>query len=300
MKTTISAILTLLILMFLPYAIAETRTQINLPEGATARLGKGVTKSITFSPDNTQLAVHTTIGIWLYDTDTAELLNLFRVDTHFFPESITFSPDGDTIASSNRGNQVRLWNVATGEILHTLIMQGGGWITDVQFTTDGKKVASFTNREPSFIGLWDTATGKDLHGLMYNGQIVSIAISSDSKKIVGTSSDQTTQVWDIITGEHLHSLNGHKDIVGGAAFSPDGHIIATRSDDTTIRLWDANTGEHLHTLLGHTKRVGEIVFSVPMATTSSVRVMTQQSGYGIQQQVNSSTPLKDMRILSAH
>ena len=93
--------------MSLPYANAETRTEINLPEGAKARIGKGVTKAITFSPDNTQLAVNTSIGIWLYDTDTAELLNLSEWIRHNVRRSIAFSPDVTQSHQAPR-KQVRL------------------------------------------------------------------------------------------------------------------------------------------------------------------------------------------------
>ena len=40
-------------------------TEWKLPEGAKARLGKGEIDEIAYSPDGTQLAVRSSIGIWL-------------------------------------------------------------------------------------------------------------------------------------------------------------------------------------------------------------------------------------------
>ena len=70
-KTKLFLILTLLIissLSILPcFAQYATHTQLNLPEGAKARLGKGAIADIAYSPDGTRLAVAGSIGIWLYD-----------------------------------------------------------------------------------------------------------------------------------------------------------------------------------------------------------------------------------------
>lgn len=41
--------------------------QLNLPEDAKARLGKGNIVELQFSPDGKILAVATGIGIWLYN-----------------------------------------------------------------------------------------------------------------------------------------------------------------------------------------------------------------------------------------
>ena len=41
----------------------EPYTQLSLPEGAKARLGKGRISEIAYSPDGTQLAVASSIGI---------------------------------------------------------------------------------------------------------------------------------------------------------------------------------------------------------------------------------------------
>lgn len=51
-------------------AAAQEYTQWALPEDAIARLGKGRIEDMQYSPDGTLLAVATTIGIWLYDTET--------------------------------------------------------------------------------------------------------------------------------------------------------------------------------------------------------------------------------------
>ena len=68
MKMTATVLM--LLVLFLPNTYPQDYTQMNLPEGAVARLGKGSIKAIQYSPDGARLAVHSSIGIWLYDTMT--------------------------------------------------------------------------------------------------------------------------------------------------------------------------------------------------------------------------------------
>ena len=65
------------------------------------------------------------------------------------------------------------------------------------------------------------------------------------------SYDRTCKVWSTATGEELHTLEGHKNVVYAIAFNnPFGDKIVTGSFDKTCKLWDANTGALHYTLRG--------------------------------------------------
>ena len=57
-------------MVYIPPSFAQDYTQWELPEGAIARLGKGRINAMKYSPDGTVFAVATSVGIWLYDTET--------------------------------------------------------------------------------------------------------------------------------------------------------------------------------------------------------------------------------------
>ena len=82
-KTLLSIFLTLLLVstLYLPNTFAQDSPQWHLPEGATARLGKGVIREVKYSPDGTKLAVASGIGIWIYDAQTGEELDLLTGHT---------------------------------------------------------------------------------------------------------------------------------------------------------------------------------------------------------------------------
>ena len=165
MKTTLvwtMILFTLSLSIGLPHTAAVDTSELSFPEGAKARLGKGwISGNVTYSPDGTLLALASSIGIWLYDTDTFQeraLLTGHTSNVH----SVSFSPDGKTIASVNGDSSdytVRLWDVATGTQKRILTLSGG---TSVSFSPDGKTIAI---GDGSGVRLWDVATGTLKHTL---------------------------------------------------------------------------------------------------------------------------------------
>ena len=101
--------LLLFCILFPLNTLALDRTQLGLPEGAKARLGKGTINDIEYSPDGTRLAVAGSVGIWIYDTATLEEVDLLI--SHTGPvESAAFSPDGQLFASGSHDGTVLLWD----------------------------------------------------------------------------------------------------------------------------------------------------------------------------------------------
>ena len=115
-------VLLLVTVLFVQASLAQTAPgghTLNLPEGAKARLGKGWISEIAYSPNGTRLAVGSAPGIWLYDTQTGEELSLLTGHTDDV-NSVSFSPDGQTLASGSSDETLRLWDVGTGRVIRTL------------------------------------------------------------------------------------------------------------------------------------------------------------------------------------
>ena len=244
MKMSVFSILTLIFMMLtlVPNSVAEDSPQWHLPEGVIARLGKGKPTDVQYSPNGTQLAVGTNIGIWIYDAHTGEELDLLtdnEIGTRC-TGGIAYSPDGRTLV---RGDQsAQLWDVVSGQ-LKTTLTGHRGLVTSVAFSPDGRTLASASNDRT--IRLSDAVSGQ--HKITFIGHadtVLSVAFSPDGRTLASGAVDGTIRLWDVVSEEHKATLIGHTDRVESVAFSPDGRTLASGAFDDTIRLWDAHTGQH--------------------------------------------------------
>jgi WD40 repeat protein len=81
--------------------------------------------------------------------------------------------------------------------------------------------------------------------------VYDIAYGPDGRLLATAGRDGTAIIWAAESGEAVHVLAGHTDVVNGAAFSPDGGLLATASADRSVIVWETATGQKLRTLIGH-------------------------------------------------
>ncbi|CAB3248910.1 unnamed protein product [Arctia plantaginis] len=95
------------------------------------------------------------------------------------------------------------------------------------------------------------------------GGVFNLEFSPEGTLLVAACEKKSIQIFDPLTHELIHSVNGaHSDCVNCVKFL-DGRMFATCSDDTTIALWDVrNLKKKIRLLLGHSKWVKNIEFSV--------------------------------------
>ena len=253
------------------FAQYEPYTQIGLPEGAIARFGKGYIQGIEYSPDGTRLAVTTAIGVWIYDTQTGEELNLITGGHTDRVYSAAYSPDGKIIATGSWDDTLRLWDTRTGKNIKTFKGYTFG-ISSVAYSPDGSTIAIHNFRKHT-IELLNAHTGKHLKTLighedpsaLYEGHpdasIASFTYSPDGKTIVSGGGDKTVRLWNARTGGNIGTLTGHTEAVLAVAYSPDGDTIVSAGRDKTVRLWDAHTGNNIKTLSGHKDIIVTVAYS---------------------------------------
>lgn len=127
-------------------------------------------KVLSFSPDGKFIALSIKNNIELWDLSVREKVRLFsRHSDEVF--SVSFSPDGQYIVSNcitkignyerniKRQQEIKLWDVATGNELKSLIDDIEGInFSQVVYSPDGKLIA-FTNNKT--VKLWDVDLWKE-------------------------------------------------------------------------------------------------------------------------------------------
>ncbi|MEK8020587.1 MAG: caspase family protein, partial [Candidatus Parabeggiatoa sp.] len=173
--------------------------------------------------------------------------------------SVSFSPDGKTLASGSRDNTVRLWDIQTRQLLGEPLVGHSSDVNSVAFSPDGKTLASGSN--DNTVRFWNIQTrqllGEPLVG--HSGDVNSVAFSPDGKTLA-LGSWETVRLWDVETKQPLSEpLAGHPDDVYHVVFSPNGKVLASMGNDNTVRLWDVKTKQ----LLGKPliDNFGSVVFS---------------------------------------
>ena len=257
----------LITLTFTTLSFAQDSPQWHLPEGAKMRLGKGRANEIAYSPDGTKLAVASAIGIWIYDAQTGEEVNLIPVETSPI-NTIAFSPDGKMIVSDIDYRSICLWDVETGAKVRWFWGHSHPSVNAIAFSPNGKMFVS--GGIGSTVRLWDVETSRQLYVLRrHGGSVNSVAFSPDGKTFVSAGSDKSIRLWDVDTGIQLREFKGHTKGVSSVAFHPDGEIIASGSGDKTVRLWDVKTGTQQESLNMHTEGVSSVAFSPDGKTLAS-------------------------------
>lgn len=221
MKTKIFSIfLTLFLLstLFLTNTLAQDYTQLNLPEGAKARLGKGVITDMQLSTDGTRLAVASSIGVWLYDVRTGSKTALITGHTETVTH-VAFSPDGKILASSARDETIRLWRTETGESLLSLSHPTNP--IRLKFSADRKTLIGKDWK--GTVSFWDITTGEQLN--TFSPKPPKIRLGKD-------------RIWLFATDAFIDQTVGF--------------IFAVGNKNGTISIQDGRTGREMRKLIVQT------------------------------------------------
>jgi len=200
-------------------------------------------------------------------------------------------PDGKRIVSGS-GDQVKIWDVATGaEVMNLRGAERG--VSCLAFSPEGKYIVS---AGPDIM-IWDAESGTRLLSLRgHVGTVPAIAFSPDGTKIISGGMDKMIKAWNVATGTELKTLKGHRGGVRSVAVSSDGKRIASASDDGEIKMWDLSTGAEVMSILTHQRWTPGV--SVAFSPDGK-RIASAPSRYGIVKVWDTATGV-ELMTLSGH
>ncbi len=140
--------------------------------------------------------------------------------------SLTFSPDGQWLASSGDDEVIRVWKVNSQ-------------------ATDSQTAMTLVKH-------------RELSG--HEGWVRSVCFCPDSPWLVSGSDDRTVRLWDVESGHRVHVFEQPGDRVRAVAVSPDGQFAASGGDDFQVFLWNLKTFERVEALPTAPSRVWAVAF----------------------------------------
>jgi WD40 repeat protein/DNA-binding SARP family transcriptional activator len=173
--------------------------------------------------------------------------------------SVTFSPDGRSLAAGTFSGEVCVWRLA--DRTPVVSMRGhAGVAWGIDWTGDGHLLAS--GGLEGTVKIWEAETGRLLATLEgHRGSVWRVSFSADGQLLASGSLDGTVRLWETGTGRLLHTLQGHNGAVWGVSLSADGSLAASASVDGTVKLWETSSGSLLTTLEDHGGSVFDVTFT---------------------------------------
>jgi WD40 repeat protein len=257
-----------------------------LPQGAKARLGRGIINQIAVSPDGETIAVAAGTGLFLYRKN-----DFSAVWSVAFAKSISdvvFSADGGTIAAAVRcifyphyamnggmgpmcSDQVEIliFRAADGFLInrfapyagdHTF---GGSHLQGMALSPDGFTLYLVTMFEP--VTVWDAQSGQKLRSYSIaeknSPRYDAIAFSADGIRL-GVVADGLIRILDLQTGEMIRTFTAYEGdySADGLALSMDGSKLAVDFDSKTT-VWNVQDSRPTLSLEEPLGGVGRLVFS---------------------------------------
>lgn len=234
-------------------AVAASRIELRIP---------GIGGRLDWSPDGTVFVTEGRRGsgdVDIRDARTgASVLSFHGHDGNVL--DVAFNHDGTLLATTGTDGAARIWRVATGELVHTVL------VPDYPVSSVGVLGPSFSRDGSLFAAAW-AMTGVVKIVEVATGQVVREIRSLPSPR--STSFDPTGEriaistlylpgtsvVVDVGSGRELVTMHGGTAGLERIAWSPDGESIATASFDGSTYLFDANTGRQRYALLGNSAAV---------------------------------------------
>jgi YVTN family beta-propeller protein len=183
----------------------------------------GTPSSVAFSPSERRTYVATSAGLWIYRTQTRQVLRVIRGLGE--PRSVAVSPDGQTVyVTATDAGAVAVINAATDTVTRTIKVGELPW--QVIVSADGKTVY-VANPDSDSVSVIDAATGTVSHTISVSGDPETLALTPNGQRLwVGQNSAGTVSVLNTATNAFVGDISlGGERAQSGDGFDPAGIIL---------------------------------------------------------------------------
>jgi WD40 repeat protein len=197
-------------------------------------------KGVTFSPDGKLLAAGSEGWFWnsgegsgvtVWDVASGkEIASLDVARQKIW--SVSFSPDGRTLAIGTQGSGVVFWDYRSGA---RRCLTAGRTVRAVAYAPGGRTLAAAAAQA---VELWEVPAGTMRLLKGHRGLVWSVAFAPDGDTLLSGSKDGNVCLWDATTGRARAAFNWDVGKLNAVAVSPDGMLAAAGGARRAFVLWD--------------------------------------------------------------
>jgi WD40 repeat protein len=213
-------------------------------------------------------------------------------------QAVALSPDGRYIASSARDFTIRIWDRATGALVHSLLTPTNRLAFGapesstpcLRYSPNGKFLVA--GRGDAKLLIWEAPGYKLVHTLSGStGPIQVLAIAPDNKTCASADSEQIVRIWDLGTGKETKQFTVQERAVA-LAFTADGAQLIAGCGDGGVRIWQTEPLNHTRVIDAHDSAIQHLALAPGGAVLASVGLEKQVRFWDVRPEFNPQiTPL---------
>lgn len=173
--------------------------------------------------------------VWEWQSESYVL----KQQGHYFDmNTLSFSGDGQNVATGGDDGKVKVWNTTSGFCFVTFSEHTSS-VSAVEFAKQGQVL--FTASLDGTVRVFDLIRYRNFRTFTSPSPVQFSALAVDpSGEVVCAGSTDSFEVfmWSVQTGKLLDILTGHQGPVSALAFSPTGNQLASASWDKSVRVWN--------------------------------------------------------------
>ncbi|MCL4255089.1 MAG: hypothetical protein KJ043_15095, partial [Anaerolineae bacterium] len=190
--------------------------------------------------------VETTIKIKNTPLQKKEVRPLLKNDK---PLAVAWDDTGTRFATGSADAIGRVWDVATGEVIHQLVGHEGkvSRISAVDWHGDTIITGGMDDKT---IRVWNAQTGENTHVLACEAKIYCLSFDKTGQYFISAGDNHHLCLWDAKTVQRIRQFDWSDELdtwIGCVSWHPNGNYLATGS--TRVRIWDIETGACMAQLL---------------------------------------------------
>lgn len=160
--------------------------------------------------------------------------------------SVAVHPNGTLLVTGGKNGEITFWDMQPdcNETLGCFVPRNNpnqgtftghtDAISSLVFTPNGEYLVS--GSYDGTIDLWNLRNGEMRELGQHLAPIHTLAIAPDGRTLASASRDGL-KLWNLRSGQLLHTISGTVDTVQAVAFSNDGNLMATGGENNTIKIW---------------------------------------------------------------